>query len=80
MKKTILILAFALLAAVSLIFVACDSAKTPEDTTPDTTVTTDAPTDGTEAPAKEGCGSTLVVGLLAVLIPAAWIVLRKREA
>ena len=66
MKKTILILAFALLAAVSLIFVACDSAKTPEDTTPDTTVTTDAPTDpapetptepetqpSTEAPTEE---------------------------
>ena len=39
----------------------------------------DTPTDGTEAPAKEGCGSTLAVGLLAVLIPAAWTVLRKRE-
>jgi hypothetical protein len=53
MKKTILILAFALLAAVSLIFVACDSAKTPEDTTPDTTVTTDAPTDPeTETPTE----------------------------
>ena len=51
MKKTILILAFALLAAVSLTFVACDSAKTPEDTNPDTTVTTDAPTEPvTEAP------------------------------
>lgn len=51
MKKIILILAFALLAAVSLTFVACDSARTPEDTTPDTTVTTDAPTDPeTEAP------------------------------
>ena len=51
MKKTILILAFALLAAVSLTFVACDSAKTPEDTAPDTTVTTDAPTEPvTEAP------------------------------
>ncbi|MBO5511361.1 MAG: hypothetical protein J6B24_06475 [Clostridia bacterium] len=51
MKKTILILAFALLAAVSLTFVACDSAKTPEDTTPDTTVTTDTPTEPvTEAP------------------------------
>lgn len=51
MKKTILILAFALLAAVSLIFVACDSAETPEDTTPDTTVTTEAPTEPvTEAP------------------------------
>ena len=51
MKKTILILAFALLAAVSLTFVACDSAETPEDTTPDTTVTTDAPTEPvTEAP------------------------------
>jgi hypothetical protein len=40
---------------------------------------TDTPADGTEAPAKKGCGSTLAVGLLAVLIPAAWIVLRKRE-
>lgn len=51
MKKTILILAFALLAAVSLTFVACDSAETPEDTTPDTTVTTDTPTEPvTEAP------------------------------
>lgn len=53
MKKTILILAFALLAAVSLTFVACDSAKTPEDTNPDTTVTTDAPTEpDTEAPTE----------------------------
>jgi hypothetical protein len=53
MKKTILILAFALLAAASLTFVACDSAKTPEDTTPDTTVTTDAPTDPeTETPTE----------------------------
>lgn len=53
MKKTILILAFALLAAVSLTFVACDSAKTPEDTTPDTTVTTDAPTEPeTDAPTE----------------------------
>ena len=53
MKKTLLILAFALLAAVSLTFVACDSAKTPEDTNPDTTVTTDAPTEpDTEAPTE----------------------------
>jgi hypothetical protein len=53
MKKTILILAFALLAAVSLTFVACDSAKTPEDTAPDTTVTTDAPTEPeTDAPTE----------------------------
>lgn len=51
MKKTILILAFALLTAVSLTFVACDRDKTPEDTSPDTTVTTDAPTEPvTEAP------------------------------
>ena len=51
MKKTILILAFALLTAVSLTFVACDRDKTPEDTAPDTTVTTDAPTEPvTEAP------------------------------
>ena len=44
-----------------------------------TEVPTDAPTDGTEAPAKKGCGSTAAVGLLAALLPAAWIVLRKRE-
>ena len=44
-----------------------------------TEVPTDAPTDGTEAPAKKGCGSTLAVGLLAVLLPAAWVALRKRE-
>ena len=51
MKKTVLILCFAMLAAVVLTFVACDSAETPEDTTPDTTVTTDAPTEPeTEAP------------------------------
>ena len=55
MKKTILILAFALLAAVSLVFVACDSPETPEDTTPDTTVTTEAPTEPvTEAPTDLG--------------------------
>jgi hypothetical protein len=53
MKKTVLILCFAILAAVALTFVACDSAKTPEDTTPDTTVTTDAPTDPeTETPTE----------------------------
>ncbi len=51
MKKTVLILCFAMLAAVALTFVACDSTETPEDTTPDTTVTTDAPTEPvTEAP------------------------------
>lgn len=51
MKNTVLILCFALLAAVSLTFVACDSTVTPEDTTLDTTVTTDAPTEPeTEAP------------------------------
>ena len=85
MKKTILILAFALLAAVSLTFVACDSAKTPEDTNPDTTVTTDAPTEpdteaptepGTEAPTEpgteapgKGCGSAISV-CMCVLLPA----------
>lgn len=55
MKKRILIIAFALLAAVSLIFVACDSADTTENTTPaDTTVTTEAPTEpATEAPTEE---------------------------
>ena len=54
MKKTVLILCFAMLAAVALTFVACDSAETPEDTTPDTTVTTDAPTEPeTEAPTEE---------------------------
>ena len=48
MKKRILIIAFALLAAVSLIFIACDSADTTENTTPaDTTVTTEAPTEET---------------------------------
>lgn len=51
MKKTILIFAFVLLTVCALTFVACDSAKTPEDTNPDTTVTTDTPTDPeTEAP------------------------------
>ena len=54
MKKTILILAFALLAVCALTFVACDGAKSPEDTTAaDTTLTTDAPTDPeTEAPSE----------------------------
>ena len=51
MKKTVLILCFAILAAVALTFVACDSTETPEDTTPDTTVTADAPTEPeTEVP------------------------------
>ena len=51
MKKTILIFAFVLLTVCALTFVACDSAKTPEDTNPDTTVTTDTPTDPeTETP------------------------------
>ena len=39
----------------------------------------DVPTDGTDAPAKKGCGSTLSMGLLAALLPAAWAALRKRE-
>ena len=63
MKKTILIFAFVLLAVCALTFVACDSAKTPEDANPDTTDTptdpeTEAPTDPethpeTEAPTEE---------------------------
>lgn len=52
-------------------------AETPTDTP--TEAPTDAPADGTEAPAKEGCGSTLSMGLLAALLPAAWVALRKRE-
>ena len=44
-----------------------------------TEVPTDAPTDGTDAPEKKGCGSTLSMGLLAALLPAAWVALRKRE-
>ena len=55
-------------------------APTDTPTEAPTDAPTDTPADGTEAPAKKGCGSTLAVGLLAVLIPAAWIVLRKREA
>ena len=75
------------LVATLLLAMALLVACTPETPSTDTTdsvgatdAPTDAPTDGTEAPAKKGCGSTLAVGLLAVLIPAAWIVLRKREA
>ena len=55
MKNRALIIAFALLAAVSLLFVACDSASSENDTTDaDTTVSTDAPTEPvTEAPGEE---------------------------
>lgn len=57
MKKNALIIAFALLALCALVFVACDSTKTPEDTTDNTTVTTEAPTEtptepDTEAPTE----------------------------
>ena len=40
---------------------------------------TDAPVDGTDAPVEKGCGSILSVGLLAALLPAAWVVLRRQE-
>ena len=67
MKQRILIIAFAMLAACSLTFVACDGASNAEDTTaPDTTVITEAPTEpatdavtetvteeATEAPTEE---------------------------
>lgn len=52
--------------------------ETPTDTP--TEAPTDAPVDGTDAPAEKGCGSTLSVGLLSALLPAAWVALRKREA
>ena len=53
MKKNALIIAFALLALCTLVFVACDSTKTPEDTTTDTTVTTETPTETPTEPATE---------------------------
>jgi hypothetical protein len=53
MKKNALIIAFALLALCTLVFVACDSTKTPEDTTDNTTVTTEAPTEAPTEPATE---------------------------
>ena len=54
-------------------------APTDTPTEAPTEAPTDTPTDGTEAPAKKGCGSTVAVGLLAALLPAAWVALRKRE-
>ena len=53
MKKNALIIAFALLALCTLVFVACDSTKTPEDATTDTTVTTETPTETPTEPATE---------------------------
>ena len=44
MKNRILILAFALLALCAITFAACTAEPTPDDTTADTTVSTEAPT------------------------------------
>ncbi len=56
-------------------------ADTPAETPTEapTNAPTDAPADGTDVPEEKGCGSTLSMGLLAALLPAAWVALRKRE-
>jgi hypothetical protein len=40
---------------------------------------TDTPADSTDTPDKKGCGAAMTAGLLTLLMPAAWVALRKRR-
>ena len=55
-----------------------ESTTAPETQAPDGNDTT-APADETEAPAKEGCGATVSLGILAILAIGAVMTLKKKE-
>ena len=40
---------------------------------------TDTPADSTDTPDEKGCGAAMTAGLLTLLMPAAWVALRKRR-